>query len=193
MYKRSLGFLLSCALLYTALSYWQNKCNSDRLETLRQKLEIEARYRQRGRVVFARKNVEAGILITDDFVEERELPVNLIPGQAAMHTSDVVGRKARFAVQKGTIVSNYDLDPYPPFLSVMAVQSKMLIRRGTPINDDAVELIQSTSEKLPTSHFEKISEVLGRLAKRDIVSGQILDRDQVLPRRFETGKPANDN
>jgi len=185
MYKRSLGIFLTLLLSYAGLSYWQNKSDSDRLETFRNKLEIQGKYKELGRAVFARKNVAAGILITDDFVEERELPINQIPGQAACHTSDVVGRKARFSIGKETIVSNYNLDPYPAYLPVMAVQAKKLIRRGTPIDDEAVELVQSSSEKLTAANFEKISDVLGRVAKRDIVSGQILDRDQIIPRGFE--------
>ena len=190
MYKRCLGILLACALVFAAFSYWQDKSDNYRLETLRNKLKVEANYRVIANVVFARKNIEAGALIKDGFVEERKLPVNLIPGQAAINISGVVGRKARFAMQKNTIVSNYDLEPYPPYLTIHVVQSKRLIRRGTPLSDDAVEIVQCSSEKLPAAHFEKISEVLGRLAKRDIVSGKILTRDQVIPRQFEMDNSA---
>ncbi len=190
MSERAFGLLLICALVLLLFLNWSvaEQKRSDREEVILYNLRqlYESQTGQRGKVVFARSRVPEGTLLTKDLLEERKIPINKIPGQSMTETSDVLGRTARFGIAQGEIVSSYDLDPYPPGLSVQAVKCVKRIPAGSPIKDDAVELTQLFSDDLTESTVLNVAKVLGRKARCDIEVGQLLRTDQVEPRQFES-------
>ncbi|MBP6746161.1 hypothetical protein KBI23_00875 [bacterium] len=59
-------------------------------------------------VVYARRDIEVGSLVSSDSVEQRTVMQCQIPGQAICNASDVIGRRPIYGIEKGQVLSIYD-------------------------------------------------------------------------------------
>jgi pilus assembly protein CpaB len=72
---------------------------------------MKAQTEQKGKVVFATKDIPEGATIAGDALEEREELTTKIPPDALVSTSMAVGRIAKYGIPAGQLVSSHDLAP----------------------------------------------------------------------------------
>lgn len=134
-----------------------------------------------GPAVYAMKEIKQGDVISDKSLVVKTIPISKMPDHIACRLEEVVGRKARFAVASDSIVSLYDLDPYPSGLPIYVVTATKDIEKGKVIEENAVGLEQEFAEKVPDHSFERTSMVVGTWAAKDISKDQILKPDDIFP------------
>ncbi|MFA7337420.1 MAG: SAF domain-containing protein [Candidatus Obscuribacterales bacterium] len=77
-------------------------------DTKKLEQRVSDRMKERGTLVYARRDIKVGSLITAESVEQRPVMQCQIPGAAVCKASDVIGRRAVYGIGKGQILSNFD-------------------------------------------------------------------------------------
>lgn len=72
---------------------------------------LKAKYEQKGKCVYAIKDIPEGATIPADALEEREELTSKIPPDALGNTSLAIGRIAKYGIPAGQLVSQHDLAP----------------------------------------------------------------------------------
>lgn len=63
----------------------------------------------KGKVVYAIKNISAGKIISAEAIEEREMPVDKVPVDLVDSASFVVGKVAKIEIKAGQVICLHDL------------------------------------------------------------------------------------
>ena len=124
-----------------------------------------------GTVVYALSNVEPGEVLDRQKLDESTLELSKVPQDAVVYISQVEGRKTKYGLSEGQLLSFWDLEPVPRLLYAAArelpAQSKITpeLIESKRIDDDP-----RPSEGLVTDP----KEVVGKLTRRKISAGETL-------------------
>lgn len=80
-------------------------------EARKQKEALEAKYSQKGKVVYSTKDIPEGATISGDSLEEKEVEIGKVPQDALASSSMAIGRIAKYGIPTGQVVSLHDLAP----------------------------------------------------------------------------------
>lgn len=76
-----------------------------------QTLAMESKLHEKGKVVYALKDVPEGQVLSSDILEERPVEIYKIPPDALSSASLVSGRIAKYGISANSIISTHDLAP----------------------------------------------------------------------------------
>lgn len=178
MTRNAMILILVCALAGVLFHFWQSDQYSQG-QRVEEELERKA---ARGVVVFALRDILEGETIMSDAIEAREIDQSKIPQGVLGETAVAVGKKAKYGISKGQIVSPHDLTPMPSGYVTYEVKAVKEIRAGAVIKADAVKEIEIppgwTNVK---EFFSQSSMAIGKKAKYKITPGSILGPKDIMP------------
>lgn len=135
-----------------------------------------------GEAFYAIKDLKKGESIDLSSLEARIIPVNKMPDHIVTSLQELAGCSARFDIAKGQLVSQFDLDPYPPSVARYVVIAIKPIPKGLVIEAGALRLDQWMSNVLwLDDFFQNKSEITGKLAAKDICKGEPIRQQDLLP------------
>ena len=139
--------------------------------------ELEAEMPKEGTVVRALKDVPEGATFTEGSITEETISQNLIPSKSATSLNECIGRKSRFGVEAGRLLSKWDLDPTPATWGKFYTATRDIKageRLGSADFRSDYEFIGEKHPCFPPDIFS----VWNRRARHNVNKGSfILDRD----------------
>ncbi len=104
-------FMLSAVVGLAGVTAWtvSNQLDTSKRQSQAMQDAIQVQMNQKGKAVFAIKDVPEGQTIASDALEERELPKGQIPTDAINSAALVAGRTAKYGINANSIVSQHDL------------------------------------------------------------------------------------
>lgn len=126
------------------------------------------------RVVLVVQDIAEGSPVLAKSLEERHLALEDIPYAAVCEIEAAVGKKARYAISAGQVLSIHDLDPGPTrprFVSVLATKN---IPQGSTIRSGDLEEFEFAGLASSSAGYLPAQKVVGKKAKYDIRKGEIL-------------------
>ncbi len=114
MFKKNLLLTLAVAISSLTLSGCATMISTGKVEEQEKifqakQAELESKMNAKGTIVYAVKNIPEGTVFKVDQLAEREIEQSKIPVDAITSASIVVGRKAKYDVASGQIVSQHDI------------------------------------------------------------------------------------
>lgn len=169
--------LIAVFVLFGALfSLWQKPSESDYLK------KNLTNGKSTAPIAHVIRDVKEGATITSGSIEDRELPWSKIPPSASS-AADAIGKKAKYGLSQGQIVSQYDLDPLPPNTLTKGVRLIRETPKGTVIQAEALEEKEVRAGELPPGALFNAADVLGRKATVGLKTGQYLSERDLSARK----------
>jgi flagella basal body P-ring formation protein FlgA len=113
MTRLAIVFIVACALLGAGFYVWSaDRQSAEVLEA--KKKDLEEKMNAKGTVVYAIRDIQEGSVITADALKQHAIEQSKIPQAAVTLLTVAVGKKAKYGISQGQILSNHDLDPKPP-------------------------------------------------------------------------------
>jgi flagella basal body P-ring formation protein FlgA len=185
MPKVSFVLITISVLLGVGYYLWTNSSELGLLPTCSEevKKDLETKCAEPGLVVFACKDIGKGAQIESDMVVEKPVTYNhsKIPNAVAPNPKIVVGKRAKFDIAKGQIVSLYDLSPYPKEFMGPAIYAVRDVPAGTLVGKDDVEDVGAEFFNSMENGITKCTDAIGRKAKFGLSQEQRLSSHDLLP------------
>lgn len=102
MTRSKMILVIVCALGLGSYCLWKSNVDTEKPE---QPAVVES---MKGTLVYALRDIQKGSVVTSDSIETRIVEQCKIPGSSVTNASTVIGRKTRYHIEKGRILSKYD-------------------------------------------------------------------------------------
>ncbi|MCA9818036.1 MAG: hypothetical protein KC652_23185 [Cyanobacteria bacterium HKST-UBA01] len=133
------------------------------------------------RVVLVVQDIAEGSPVLAKSLEERHLALEDIPYAAVCEIEAAVGKKARYAISAGQVLSIYDLDPGPTPPRLVSVMATKNIPKGSTIRSGDLEEFEFPALVGSSAGYLPAQKGVGKKAKYEIPKGAILSVNSFEP------------